>query len=205
MFNKSMPDDATRDDFDGSFRGRPRDPATDKAILEAAFELLAERGVQGMTMQAVAKRAGVARATLYRRWSSASDLALSSLLRHASRAVPIPDSGSLDSDMRTLLNAAFLDLRGPTGHLLRSLMADAQRDAALATEFYQRFLVSRRNVLKILLNRAVARGELPADVNQEFLADLVYGIMWYRLLVRHAPLDGTLVTELLDALKRYKK
>jgi len=179
-------------------RGRPRSSRAHRAILAAAATLLAEAGYEALSIEAVAARAGVGKQTIYRWWASKADLAMEALSDLAAREVPVPDTGSAEGDLTGLLSEAFRVLTSSaTGRALAGLLVAAQADGAVAEAFRARFIEGRREAVRQVLRRGVARGELRADLDAEVVVDLLYGPMWYRLLIGHAPLDASFAGELV--------
>lgn len=167
--------------------GRPRSEATRRAILTAAIDELTERGYSQLSVEGIAARAGAGKQTIYRWWSSKADVVLDAMLDVAATAIAVPDEGSLDADLNAFLAATFAQ-RG-LRPVLVGLMAEALLDATFAAQFRDRFLFGRRDALRAVLARAAARGEIAADVDPEMVLDIVFGVLWYRLLLDHAPLD----------------
>jgi AcrR family transcriptional regulator len=167
--------------------GRPRSETTRRAILAAALDELREHGYAALTIEGIAARAGAGKQTIYRWWPSKADVVLDALLDLAATEIPIPDEGSLSDDLAAFLSATFRQ-RG-LRPILVGLMAHALLDPGFAAGFRDRFLFSRRATLRGILDRAVARDEIAADVDLELVVDIVYGVLWYRLMLDHAPLD----------------
>lgn len=184
--------------------GRPRNPALDQALLGAALSVLEASGYGGFTIEAVAKRAGTSKVTLYRRWNSAADLLLAVLAATGAATVPAPTDGPLSHDLNQFFGAAFGQLNGRLGLLLRSLVAEAQRDETFRTRFREVFIQSRRDALGSVLAAAQSRGEIAANADIGVLLDFIFGAMWYRLLVGHAPLDQDLVAGYAELLGRWR-
>ncbi|HEV3362397.1 MAG TPA: TetR/AcrR family transcriptional regulator [Pseudonocardiaceae bacterium] len=168
-------------------RGRPRSAAARQAILDAAHAELQERGYAALTIEGIASRAGVGKQTIYRWWPSKADVVLDALLDLTSTRIIVPDKGSLAEDLVAFLRATFRQ-RGQRPVLV-GLMAQAILDPAFATQFRDRFLFSRREALRGILRRAVERGEVAGELDLELLIDVVYGVLWYRLLLDHAPIS----------------
>jgi len=168
--------------------GRPRSERARRAVLAATLSLAAEEGTAGLHMEAIAKRAGVSKETLYRWWRSKTEVVLEALAERSDRTIPLPDTGSLGGDLRAFLRAT-VDAADPTTvRLLHAVAAEAAADQHVAQIVRDRFLVTRRAALGELLERAVDRGE----VTREYAAmaiDLVYGSLWYRLIFDVGPLD----------------
>jgi AcrR family transcriptional regulator len=182
-------------------RGRPRSEAADQAILRAATGLLAERGLPGMSIEEVAARAGVGKATVYRRWPSRGVLALDSFLADFGGLQRLADTGSLRGDLRGALRGwVHAVTQTPAGPMLASLIAEAQRDPALAAAWRARVLEPIRERHRGMLERAVARGDLPADVDYDVLLDLLFGPAAHRLLHGHQPLTERFADEVADLL-----
>lgn len=167
--------------------GRPRSEAARRAILGAAMRLLAADGYRALTMEGIAAAAGVGKQTVYRWWPSKAAVVLTALAEHAEEEIRLPDTGDGRVDVARFLRDTFAALRGSAGPAVRALMAEAQLDPAFAAEFRERLIDRRRAGLRALLARARARGELAPDANLDLLMDLAYGVMWYRLLLEHAP------------------
>ncbi|MBV2363184.1 TetR/AcrR family transcriptional regulator [Streptomonospora nanhaiensis] len=168
--------------------GRPRSQAVRAAILRAALAELEERGYAALTVEGIAARAGAGKQTIYRWWPSKADVVLDALLDTAAERVPVPDEGSLAADLDAFLAATFRQ-EGQRA-VLTGLMAQSVLDPAFAQAFGERFLAGRRAALRGLLERARARGEVDPGADLDLLVDVVYGTLWYRMLVGHAPLDA---------------
>jgi len=181
-------------------RGRPRSERARKAILEAASELLLARGLSEVSMDAVAERAGVSKATIYRWWPTKETLALDALYTEWAAARPHPrDTGSLRGDLLSMLRPwARLAGSRPYGRVVAALLTEAQTDPVFAAEYRQRFVEPRREQAREIFRRAIERGEIPADTKVEVALDLLYGPLYHRLLQGHAPLSDRFVLEVID-------
>lgn len=179
--------------------GRPRSAAADEAILEAALELLAEVGFTGMSMEEVARRAGVGKDTLYRRWHSKEAMVRGAIARMAAEEVKVPDTGSLDGDLRAYLRSIVrLLTRSDFGRIVAGLVGEASRNPELGVVF-RAFWASRRKVAKEVALRA-GDGRPAVDVNEDVLIDLLVGPIYYRLLISGAPLSPAYIDRLVDAV-----
>jgi AcrR family transcriptional regulator len=181
-------------------RGRPRSEKARQAILDAAAELLLARGLSAVSMDAVAERAGVSKATIYRWWPTKEALALDALYTEWAAARPYPrDTGSLRGDLLSLLRP-WVRLAGsrPYGWVSGALITEAQTDPVFALEYLQRFVEPRRDQARAIFSRAIERGEVPADTNVEVALDLLYGPLYHRLLHGHAPLTDRFVRDVID-------
>jgi AcrR family transcriptional regulator len=185
---------------DGVPRGRPRSEQAHQAILAAAGELLLANGLSAVSMDAVAERAGVGKATIYRRWPTKETLALDALYTEWAAAQPRPrDTGSLRGDLLSLLRPwARLAGSRPYGRVLAALLAEAQTDPAFAAEYRNRLLEPRRDQARALFRRAIERGEIPANTKIDVSLDLIFGAVYHRLLHGHAPLSDRFVRDVVD-------
>jgi AcrR family transcriptional regulator len=182
-------------------RGRPRSEEADRAILQAATQLLAERGLHGMSIEEVASRAGVAKATIYRRWHSRGTLALDAFLAEFKALQPLPDTGSLQGDLLAALRAWVRAVtRTPAGRMVAGLIAEAQHDPELADAWRSRVVEPLRAQHRIMLRRAIDRGQLPASTDTEVALDLLYGAAYHRLLNGHQPLNDTFARHVVDVI-----
>lgn len=180
--------------------GRPRSEPARLAILAAAGHLIEQEGYGAMTMEGLARRAGVSKQTVYRWWPTKAAVILEALAEAAWAVAPAPDTGSLEADLRSLLRRTVAGVAGRNARMLAALMAEAQLDEGFADGFRTGFLARRRDVLHEILERARARGELADPVDAGFLAELVFGALWYRILGRHAPLDGRFADQLTETV-----
>ena len=171
-------------------RGRPRSERARRAILAAASELMLERGLSEISMDAVAELAGVSKATIYRWWPSKELLVLDALLSEWGAAVPgAIDTGSLAGDLQALIVPWIHQLTArPYGRVISALVAGAQTDRSFAEEYRAHFVAIRREPARAAFERARERGEVPAATNIDAALDLLYGPFYHRLLHGHAPL-----------------
>jgi AcrR family transcriptional regulator len=180
-------------------RGRPRSEQADRAILQAAAQLLAERGLGGMSIEEVAARAGVGKTTIYRRWTSRGTLALDAFLTEFQGQQPLPDTGSLRGDLLAALRAWIWSVTSTSaGPILAGLIAEAQRDPELAVAWRERVVERLRGQHKIMLDRAVERGEISSRTDYEVVLDLVFGAAYHRLLHGHQPLTDKFAQQVVD-------
>jgi AcrR family transcriptional regulator len=181
--------------------GRKRSEDSRQAILTAAAELMGEVGYAGLSIEGIAARSGTGKQTIYRWWPSKADVLLEALASKADVHIPIPDEGSYEADLRAFLAASLaLGSRPQVIELLRALMAEAQINPAFGARFRAQFLQRRRDALGVLVDRASARGDLPPVPRPGTVADLVFGVIWYRVLATREPVDESLVDELVSVL-----
>jgi len=185
-------------------RGRPRSETARKAVLAAAAELLLDHGLHAVSMDAVAERAGVSKATIYRWWPKKEILALDMLFTEWSAVTPQQfQSGLLRSDLVALLRAWTRLASGrPYGRVVAALLAEARTDPGFSAEYQRRMLEPRRDQARIIFAHAVARGELSGETKIEVAIDMLYGPLYHRLLHGHAPLDDQFVNDIVDMALR---
>jgi AcrR family transcriptional regulator len=166
---------------------RTRSEESRQAILDAALRIARREGYGKLTMDALAAGAGVGKQTIYRWWTSLGEVVLEALREHA-RTIAAPETGALEGDVTAFLRTTFRYQRGPegTGPILKGLMAEAQLDDGFARSFVE-FISARRAVLQSIFMR-----HIPESRSDEVDAavDMIYGAMWYRLLIGHAALDA---------------
>ena len=178
-------------------RGRPRDPEVDKAIMSAAVDLLAEVGYARLTMDHVAARAGVGKASLYLRWPSKVAL-VAHAIQHRSGAVPeVPDMGSLREDMLVFLRA-LLRSRSAASRALAAVSGEIASNPELR-EAWRRGLAGTLTVcVRTIVARAVDRGELPATTDVELLSVLPLALLQHLALEHERRPDDAVVTRIVD-------
>ncbi|NUQ90643.1 MAG: TetR/AcrR family transcriptional regulator [Glycomyces artemisiae] len=175
--------------------GRRRNEEARLAILTAAYELTAEAGYPDLTVEGIAARAGAGKQTVYRWWPTKADILLEALALKADLKVSTADQGSFRAELDTFLrdSATLLAFPGVVP-VLRSLMAEAQRDADFRRRFQDGFLTRRRAALETIVDRAAARGDKPPHLTPDLAADVVFGLVWYRVLATERLLEDEDVT-----------
>jgi AcrR family transcriptional regulator len=178
-----------------------RGKQTEAAILEATRELLIEVGVHGLTVEGVASRAGVAKTTVYRRWRSKEELALAVLLEMVNEIVAVPDLGNIRDELITFVNGAVRIL-GKTlmGRVMQGLVSDFAANEELGKAFREQIVSLRLAEVRRLIGRAIERGELRSDVDALLVHELLFGPVYYRLLLSGGKLDGRLAERIVDAI-----
>lgn len=180
--------------------GRRRDDAKDDAILAAARDLLAERGFDGMTMDAVAERAQAGKATVYRRWPSKVQLTVDALLCRGGLAISIddlPDTGNLRDD---LLAVRMGRPRADDNEIMSGLMSAVRENPELAAVFHEQFVRSRVTLMREILERARLRGELRAGIDLDMVASVAPAMVAYRKMVVGKPVDDEFIVRMVDSV-----
>lgn len=183
--------------------GRRRDPARDQQILDAAVEVLAETGFDGMTIDMVATRAGAGKATVYRRWASKNELVLDAVAcmkKSDLDTLQIPDTGTLRGDLVAMIrppsiNDAERKLKVMAG--LTSMLSTAPELADAANEA---IVEPRARINRMLLTRAIERGEIASDIDIQLIALISPSMVAYRTLILRKPVDREFLLTLIDGV-----
>ncbi|MGW5419281.1 TetR/AcrR family transcriptional regulator [Streptomyces sp. NPDC003943] len=155
-----------------------------EAIRAAVFEELAAVGFARMSIEGIARRAGVGKTAVYRRWKSKLSLVLDLVGAVAVRGLPAPATGSLHGDVRALLEVAAHALRHPVAsQVIPDLLVEAARHPEIADTLKAALLDSQQGVVAQVVRAAVDRGELPAGSDPDRALDLVLGPLYWRLVV----------------------
>jgi AcrR family transcriptional regulator len=154
--------------------GRPRSPEAHAAILRAALELALEGGLRGLSMEAIAARAGVGKATIYRRWKSKEAL-FAEAVQQMARTPQAPDTGTVRGDIEAATTAVVDRMTREAFRIIPRLLADAADDRQLLAAMQDALLTPRRAMIGEILRRGVARGELRADLDVELVTELLFG------------------------------
>jgi AcrR family transcriptional regulator len=194
--------DAGNQSLDDGVRGRPSGRAqTEEAILEATRELLAERGVHQLTVEGVAARAGVAKTTIYRRWRSKDELALAVLLKMVEQIVEVPDRGDIRAELIGFVDGA-VKILGKTlmGRVMQGLVSDLATNPELGRSFREQIVALRVSEIRRVLERAIERGELRPDIDVDLIHEMLFGPVYYRLLLSGGELDARLAERIVDTV-----
>jgi AcrR family transcriptional regulator len=171
------------------------------AILRAAFAELAETGYARMSMDAVARRARVGKAAIYRRWGSKQDMVVALTGQVGVPLAEIGDTGSLRADLLAYLRATAKLLRHPlASQIVPDLLAEGAREPVLAQVFADVVERPRRERAMELLRRAIGRGELSPDLDVDLALDLLFGPLYWRLMVSRERMKPGYVERLADTL-----
>ncbi len=177
--------------------GRPRCAETKNAILTASYDLLLENGFEAVTVEKIAERASVSKATIYKWWPNKAAVVMDSFLSAAVARLPVPDSGSVFSDMLVQVTHLARFLISREGKVITELIAEGQFDPGLAEAYRARYFTPRRLDSRHILERGIQRGELKEDLDIELSIDLIYGPIFYRLLITGQPIDTTFIKNLV--------
>ena len=178
--------------------GRPRSEAARLAILQAAQDLLEQGGLPAVTMEGVAARAKVGKPTVYRHFNNRHELAMAALMQASRGEVPsAPDTDPLLALKQQLFGIAAL-FESPTGRFVTSVLASGHGETEISKAFRSHFVQARRDYGRALLQHAVDRGEIRPETDLEATVDQLYGAIFYRLLMGHAPVSRPFIATLFD-------
>lgn len=163
--------------------GRPRSEKTKNAVLSAAYDLLLENGFGAVTIEKIADRAGVSKATIYKWWPNKAAVIMDAFFDAAVVRLPVPDTGSVISDMIIQVNNLATFLLSQEGKVINEIIAEGQSDLKLAETYRTMYFKPRRLDSRYILERGISRGELNEDLDIELVMDLIFGPLFYRLLI----------------------
>lgn len=181
-------------------RGRPRSEHSHEAILDAVLRLLEAEGYDALTIEGVARHAGVGKQTIYRWWKCKAELVLEAYANHAASKTPVPDKGSLRADLEAYLSAAFKRLTDISGPIMRGLMADAVHDDEFREVLVNVFIAKRYDALRQIFQRGRERDEVGEAADIDLACELIFGPMWYRLLLQQGKLDARYARQLTSSV-----
>jgi len=181
--------------------GRRRDHSRDPEILNAALEVLAEEGYDGMTVDMVAARAKAGKATLYRRWPSKGELVIDAVVCMKRGDIDLgnlPDTGTLRGDLVAMIKPRTIEESERKLQVMAGLMSAVARSPELAEAINRAIIEPRAEVNRILLRRAIDRGEIAADIDIETLSMITPSMAAYRTLVLKRPVDREFLITMID-------
>jgi len=180
--------------------GRPRSAAAERRIRDAALALLAERGIGGFSVEAVAARAGVAKTTIYRRWPSKEEMIVSVVAELKGPAVPPPGGTVRDELVHLLRETGRQDRSSGWGPLMARLVVDAEEHPELVASIWRRGVGPRRAYLAGVLRRGVAEGLIRPDIDLDLLIDMLVNPVVSRIRLKREPLSDEQVAQVVDII-----
>lgn len=179
-----------------------RNSSTHDAILDAAARLVRRRGYNGVTIEAIAAAAGAGKQTIYRWWPSKAALYLELYIGLAAAQQLTFDTGSVAGDLRFLLRRLFrIYAATPARAILAGLIAETQSDRRVARALIAELVRGRRHLIRRILKRGQARGEIRGNADIDFAVDTISGAVWFRLLLGHAALDNRFADKLVAQIR----
>jgi AcrR family transcriptional regulator len=178
--------------------GRPRSEQARVAILRSTLKLLGENGFSDLTIEDVAARAGVGKATVYRWWPNKAVLIADAFASSTTRKLHFPDTGSVHTDVSQQMRQLIKIFRSRRGRIVSAILGGGQSDRALIAAFRERFLWPRRREAYATLRRGIQRGELRKNVDLDLILDSLYGPIYMRFLIRHDKLTPDFADRLCE-------
>jgi AcrR family transcriptional regulator len=183
--------------------GRPREAATEDAIVDAALSLLDEQCYSEITIEKIASRAGVGKPTIYRRWRTKADIVLHAYaVRAANRTPPYVPSEDVFHDLQVFLERLFAVTTHPVNNrAVRCFIAESQYDEDFRKKFYDTFLAKRREAIAAILRHGQVMGQIRVDIDLVVACDLIYGAFSARLIHNAYPLDAAFAAAIVAHLR----
>jgi AcrR family transcriptional regulator len=181
-------------------RGRPKTPIAQShaLIMDTVYALLQEKSARDMTMEEIAKRAGVGKQTLYKWWPTKAALVMSMFSERMARYPDAVEGLNVEANLKQRLRRLITAFNGPLGKIIADLIAEGQSEHAVLQEFYDQHVRKRRAETIAALEQGKLSGQLRPDANAEMVVDALFGAIYYRLLFRSGPLTPQYSDELVD-------
>jgi AcrR family transcriptional regulator len=180
--------------------GRPRDELVTDRILTCALELAEEDGFDSLSVEGVAERAGVGKATIYRRWPNVWAVVVDAVLAEVTRVSPVVERKSARESLTASMKLVGKSFRGRHGRLFRPLIGRAQTDDTLRAAIDERWLSPRRELSRGIVRRGIERGELRPGLDPDMVIDALYGPLYHRLLLPYSGTEVRITDAYIDAL-----
>ena len=178
--------------------GRPRSEEAHRRILKATYELVSEIGFNQLTMEAIAVRAKVGKPTIYRRWSSKAHLVGEAFFSPPNQEWSYSDTDSAKKNLRWQMYHVVNLMSTPHGQIIAALIGGGQADPELINAFRENWLTPTQQFTAAIIKKGIKLGEFPNHVNLQTTIDVIYGGVFFRLMIKHAPLTHGFVDELID-------
>lgn len=176
--------------------GRPRSTESEQAILTAAWALLRTYSLRKLSIEAIAREAGVGKTTIYRWWPSKAAVVVDAFLAQVEASLPFPKTETAAESLMLQMQQVANVLSGDVGRIVAQIVAEGQCDSEALDSFRDRFLNPRRDAARQIILQGIKSGEFAPDIDPDLAMDILYGPIYYRLLVKHLPLDGAFAAAL---------
>ena len=178
--------------------GRPRSEAARKAVIRSTLVLLERVGFNELSIESVAARAGVGKATVYRWWPNKADLVVAAFVSAVEEELRFPSAGSVLESIHQQMRRWAEIFRSPLGHIVATVIGAGQSEPEMLHAFQNHWVEPRRVEARKLLRQAIEKGEIRAGLGPDLILDLLYGPLYLRLLLKHAALDEKFVNTVFD-------
>ncbi|MBF2066995.1 MAG: TetR/AcrR family transcriptional regulator [Calothrix sp. C42_A2020_038] len=178
--------------------GRPRSEQSKDAILNTTWKLLQNVKVKDLSIEAIAREAGVGKTTIYRWWSSKAAVIVDAFMIHVTPEIEFTETESAVSALKEQLRLLIKAFAGDYGRIVAEIIAEGQADGDALKSFRDRFILPRREIAKAVIEKGMELGELDSKMNPELALDVLYGSIYYRLLIGHLPINENFAEHLLE-------
>lgn len=178
--------------------GRPRSEKTKNAIFSATYDLLLQVGFKNITIDKIAEKAEVSKATIYKWWPSKGAVVMDAFFDAVAVKSPIPNTGSVIEDMIVQATNLAKFLMSKEGKVINEIIAEGQFDFKLAEAYRTIYFAPRRLDSRYILERGISKGELERDIDIELVIDLIFGPLFYRLLITGDPIDEAFIRNIIS-------
>jgi len=181
--------------------GRPRSEKARKAVIRSTLHLINQVGFNDLTIEAVAARAGVGKATVYRWWPNKAELVIAAFVSAVEEELRFPSTGPVLESIHEQMKRWAQIFRSPLGQIVATVIGAGQSQPEILEAFRRHWIEPRRLEARRLLRQAMESGEIRSDIDPDTALDLFYGPLYLRLMIRHAPLDTPFVNEVFNVVK----
>jgi AcrR family transcriptional regulator len=178
--------------------GRPRSEEARKAILQSTLDLLEQTGFAELSIESIASRAGVGKATVYRWWPNKAGLVVDAFVSAVEEELAFTSTGSAEKAIREQMKRWAVIFGGPLGQIIAKVIGAGQSEPEMLEAFQKSFVEPRRREARALLKQAMKTGELRPNVDPDLILDILYGPLYIRLLIRSGPLTMTFVDQVFE-------
>ncbi|HZR57845.1 MAG TPA: TetR/AcrR family transcriptional regulator [Terriglobales bacterium] len=187
-------------DLAGAVRspGRPRSQEARKAILESTLELLRESGFADLSIESIAAHAGVGKATVYRWWPNKGGLVMDAFVSIAEQELSFPPTGPVEKAIREQMKRWSAIFGGPLGRIIAAVIGAGQSEPEMLEAFQNYYVEPRRREARELLKQAMKNGEIRPNLNPNMILDILYGPLYFRLLIKSGPLTVQFIDEVFE-------
>src|SRR5580765_1890062 len=180
--------------------GRPRSEKARRAVIKSTLELLERNGFNDLSIEAVASRAGVGKATVYRWWANKAELVIAAFSSAVEEELRFPSGGPVLKSIHEQMKRWAVIFQSPLGQIVGTVIGAGQSEPEILEAFRAHWVEPRRLEARSLLKQAMKNGEIRSDLDPDLMLDLFYGPLYLRLMLKHAPLDETFVNTIFEVV-----
>ncbi|BDA68865.1 transcriptional regulatory protein TetR family [Calothrix sp. PCC 7716] len=182
--------------------GRPRSEQSKEAILNTTWKLLQAGTVKDLSIEAIAREAGVGKTTIYRWWSSKAAVIVDAFMAQVEPEIPTTEVESPIVALKEQITLFIKAFTGDNGRIVAEIIAEGQASSEALKSFRDRFILPRREAASSLIEKGIKLGEFDESLNPELALDVLYGSLYYRLMVGHLPIDDDFAEHLPDVVMK---